>query len=525
MQQGDIVRVVGNNFANDNGGDSIQAVAGNLLTDGQTFTVSDATKTFTFELDSNGKVTTGNIAVPFSSTSTAGQVATAIAAAINSVSWIPTGIGQTTTTRYAGGLDAGAAVDAASNTVVDLSGPTVTINLGTSKLKSTLQDDKAYEVGTNPAGTALSDGTNIDLPKGVTMMIDAGAVFKLEGANIDVGSTGVTVDRSLSALQVLGTPGQSVYFTSYKDERIGVDTYAPPTTPAAGDWGGLVFANDYDAQTSDPTYQVLEEEGIFLDSVNYADIRYGGGSVTVSGVQSVYDPVTMIDARPTVSFTTITHSADAAMSADPRSLTESEFYDQFGESLYTNDYGRVGPDLYGNTLLNNSLNALFLRVATNAGQSTEEIDVPARFDDVGTVLAIPENVTIAEGAGEAVAVAGTCPLTAAGYNQLVVPTDTTTFVDGQYFTLSDGSQTLRFEFDTAGNGVKSGSVEIDIIVGDHRHGDCHRHHDGDQQRRFHLWPEDHGHVQQAGPSCSAAPARPWPSRALPARRRKWPAGS
>ena len=69
------------------------------------------------------------------------------------------------------------------------------------------------------------------------MMIDAGAVFKLEGANIDVGSTGVTVDRSLGALQVLGTPGQSVYFTSYKDERIGVDTYAPPTTPAAGGLG------------------------------------------------------------------------------------------------------------------------------------------------------------------------------------------------------------------------------------------------------------------------------------------------
>ena len=96
------------------------------------------------------------------------------------------------------------------------------------------------------------------------------------------------------------------------------------------------------------------------------------------------------------------------MSADPRSLTESEFYDQFGENLYTNDYGRVGPDLHGNTLLNNSLNALFLRVATNPGQTTEEIDVPARFDNVGTVLAIPENVTIAEGAGEAVAAPGTC---------------------------------------------------------------------------------------------------------------------
>ncbi|MEN6335145.1 MAG: hypothetical protein ABFE01_12860, partial [Phycisphaerales bacterium] len=379
---GDIIRIVGNNFDNDNNGRSIQAVAaaGTLL-DGQKFTVSDATKTFTFELDTNNSVTAGNIRVAISSTDSAATIATKLAAAINSVSWIPPNLGQAGVTRYYGGLDARATVTGANNDIVSIEGPTVNISLGTSKLKTTLQDNQAYEIGTSPAGATLSDGKNIDLPKGVTMIIDAGAVLKFEGANIDVGSTNVTVDRTLSALQVLGTPSHSVYFTSYKDETIGVDTYSPPTTAAAGDWGGLLFANDYDAQQSDPTYQVLEREGIFLDYVNHADIRYGGGRVSVSGSLATYDPITMIDARPTVSYTTITQSADAAMSADPRSLTESEFHERFGETVYTADYGRVGPALYGNTLTGNSLNALFLRIATNPGQATEEVDVPARFDD------------------------------------------------------------------------------------------------------------------------------------------------
>ena len=200
------------------------------------------------------------------------------------------------------------------------------------------------------------------------------------------------------------------------NERIGVDTYANSTTPTAGDWGGLVFENDYDYadQTTDPTRRVLEQEGIFLDYVNHADISYGGGKVTVGGVQAVYDPIHMIEARPTVSFSTITHSADAALSADPNSLLESEFHDSFGENLYTLDYGRVGPEIHGNTYVKNSLNALFLRVQTAAGQSLQELGVTARWDDVDTVLAIPQSLVIQGDEGEAVLVTGTCPLTTVG---------------------------------------------------------------------------------------------------------------
>ncbi|MCE5266813.1 MAG: hypothetical protein LLG00_02875, partial [Planctomycetaceae bacterium] len=338
---GDIVRVVGNNYDNDNQGHSIQAVAaaGTLL-DGQKFTIADATKTFTFELDTNNSVASDSIRVAISSTDSAATVAAKLATAINSVSWIPAGLGQAGVTRYSNGLYACATVTGANGDIVSVDGPTVTINLGTTKLKSTLQDNRAYEIGTNPQGATLSDGANIDLPKGVTMVIDAGALFKMRGANIDVGSA--NADRTLSALQVLGTPTQKVYFTSYKDETIGVDTYSPPTTAAAGDWGGLVFANDHDAEANDLTWQNLESQGIFVNYVNFADIRYGGGKVSVNSALSQYDPVTMIDSRPTVSHTTISRSADAAMSADPRSLAESEFHDGFGETLYTADYTRVG---------------------------------------------------------------------------------------------------------------------------------------------------------------------------------------
>ncbi len=369
-----------------------------------------------------------------------------------------------TPTRKVGGLYARATVSTADNTVVNVDGPTVTINLGTSKLLSTLQDNKAYEIGTDQSGAALSDGKKLEVPKGVTLMFDAGAVVKLHGANIDVGSSAVTIDRSMGSVQVLGVPGESVYFTSYLNTRLGTTTVTSPSAPAAaaGDWGGLVFRNnyDYEEQATDLSRQVLEQQGIFLDYVNHANISYGGGKVTVNGVQDVYDPIDMIEARPTVSFNTITHSADAAMSADPNSLEESSFYDRFGETLYTNDYDRVGPDIHGNVVQNNSINGLYLRVATNAGQSLENLSVPARFNDVDIVLAVPENVVIQGDSGENLQVTGTCALQPGGRNELVLPSDPTDLADRQYFYLSDGVTTMRFEFDPANNGVNSGSVAI-----------------------------------------------------------------
>ncbi len=228
----------------------------------------------------------------------------------------------------------------------------------------------------------------------------------------------------------------------------------------------MVFRNnyDYDEQAVTPNRVVLEQEGIFLNYVNYADIRYGGGKVTVNGIPDVYNPIHMVEARPTVAFSTIRYSADAAMSADPNSLLESTFHDRFGESVFAADYNRVGPDLHGNKLVSNSLNALFLRVSTAAASSIEQLEVSARFDDADVVLAIPENLIITGDAGGAVAVTGTCPLTADGRNQLVVPSHYGDFADRQYFSINDGVKTVRFEFDLVGNGVATGSVRIALTL-------------------------------------------------------------
>ena len=110
---------------------------------------------------------------------------------------------------------------------------------------------------------------------------------------------------------------------------------------AKGNWGGLVFRNDSD----------LEANGVFLNYVNHARISYGGGTVSVNGEPDVYRPIHMESARPTITFNTISNSADAAMSATPNSFEESEF---LGPG-YQADYTRVGPKIYGNTLSQNSL--------------------------------------------------------------------------------------------------------------------------------------------------------------------------
>jgi hypothetical protein len=74
---------------------------------------------------------------------------------------------------------------------------------------STIGDNFAYEIGLAEAGASqpiLRDGSTMEVPKGVTVMIDAGAIFKLRRARIGVGSSTLTIDRSGGVLQVLGTP-------------------------------------------------------------------------------------------------------------------------------------------------------------------------------------------------------------------------------------------------------------------------------------------------------------------------------
>ncbi len=257
--------------------------------------------------------------------------------------------------------------------------------------------DAAYQIGFDASFNPLEDGEEFEIPGGVTVMIDEGAIFKMSAANIDAGTTSQGIDENGAALQVLGTPTRNVFFTSFRDDTLGGDTAGVTPAPQGGEWGGLVFRNDSDFLFRDEFDATLQaelaksgplrrsvqdqiENPIFLNFVNQAEFRYGGGRVSVNSVESPFAPIHLIDARPTVTYSTITLSAGAAISASP---------DSFRDRL-----DRVGPDVYGNSVIANSLNGMFIRTETPLGQEVDKLEGLARFDDTDIVHILQENVLI-----------------------------------------------------------------------------------------------------------------------------------
>ncbi|MCY2989559.1 MAG: hypothetical protein NTY19_17040 [Planctomycetota bacterium] len=398
-------------------------------------------------------------------------------------------------------------------------------NAGPDGNPATPADALPYQIGfDSQLGLPLPDGSTLDVPKNITVMIDPGVVIKLRRARIDVGSSTVAIDQSGGALQVLGTPRMvdsagnvrrdsngnvlpgSVYFTALTDETLGGDTTPNGTTTGQpGDWGGLVFRNDVDRAVKGVDGTLLrpepEQQGIFLNYVNQADLRYGGGTVIVNGTPQAITPIWTAAARPTVTFNTITRSADAAISANPDSFEESNFnapqyqaayairqtmtlggtpsgtvtlsYNNvsgtvattltytpglsptaaqvrthlnsipelqnnvsvvgsnggpftvvFGNALanaavsllkqtttggataeivnstlFTADYARLGPDIHGNRLLQNSINGVFIRVQTPAGSQLQKMTVAGRWAATDAVYVVAENLEIAGSPG------------------------------------------------------------------------------------------------------------------------------
>ncbi|REK17934.1 MAG: hypothetical protein DWQ37_05280 [Planctomycetota bacterium] len=250
---------------------------------------------------------------------------------------------------------------------------------------ATTGDNLSYNIGFDSLGGALSDGSTMYIPAGVTVMVDAGAIFKLRGANVDAGLFSQGISRADGALQVLGTPATNaqngpVYFTSYYNNAIGTDPGVNKGILAKGNWGGLAFHDDSD----------LEEDGIFLNYVSHAQISYGGGTVQTESAPVIFNPIHMVTARPTVIFNNITNSSDSAMSADPNSFEESEF---IGVDYHA-DYTRVGPRIYGNRLSANSINGLFIRVLTPNSQQLIPLTVQARMANTDIVHVLQETLLV-----------------------------------------------------------------------------------------------------------------------------------
>lgn len=257
-----------------------------------------------------------------------------------------------------------------------------------------VSNDIPYLIGRDLSNNTLADGNTLDIPRGVTVMIDAGAIFKLRGARIGVGSSSTLIDRSGGALQVLGKPDQQVIFTSLLDETIGTDTTSTPTTANTGNWGGLSFRNDVDESQGRFSYR---SEGIFLNHVGQAILKFGGGNAVVDSILQPINPVNLIDAQPTITYNNITDSADSALAANPDSFEEFTFHTpefQDGAPNFNSDYKRIGPDISWNVLTENSTNGLFVKVTTAAGSDIEKLTVPGRFDDTDIVHVIAQNVAI-----------------------------------------------------------------------------------------------------------------------------------
>jgi hypothetical protein len=296
-------------------------------------------------------------------------------------------------------------------------------NGGTDRNVSTTLDNFAYRIGVaDTGGASLEDGRTMEVPKGVTVMVDAGAIFKLRNSRIGVGSSNLQIDRSEGALQVLGAPrlvsweqptpggqfqiGQvlpgsgTVVFTSNRDTTVA-QPLPGSVLAGKGDWGGIELRRDVDDQFGRFN---LEDQGIYLQHVNYADIRFGGGSnVLVDANQVTVSPIQIVDMKPTVTFNRVTNSADSAMSAAPNSFEEISYQSPRyqGAGQFTADYDRVGPDIRRNSLSNNTLNGIFIRVETQSGQPPVEQTIAARWDDTDIVHILSENLVLAGSAGGA----------------------------------------------------------------------------------------------------------------------------
>ncbi len=290
---------------------------------------------------------------------------------------------------------------------------------------ATSADNFAYKVGTaETGGGSLEDGRSLLIPRNVTVMIEAGAAMKLRNSAIVVGSTSLLADRSGGVLQVLGTPrlvdlqdpifdgvsvedtgvtllsnSGDVVFTSTRDRSVDAAASGNSPAPGSGNWGGLLFRRDLDQSLGRFD---LEDEGIFLQTVNHADIRFGGGSnVLIESVQQTVNPIQMVDFRPNVTFNRLTSNSGAAMSASPDSFEETSYQaPRFQQAeAFTADYGRVGPDIKNNVLTNNSINGLFVRSETSFDTPQKQLTVAGRFDDTDIVHYIAENVIIAGNPG------------------------------------------------------------------------------------------------------------------------------
>ncbi|PNY35518.1 hypothetical protein C2E31_18645 [Rhodopirellula baltica] len=135
------------------------------------------------------------------------------------------------------------------------------------------------------------DNSSLLLPRfDARLSIDPGIVVKLQSARIEA-SFGADFYAE-------GVDGKKVIFTSRRDDTYGAggtfDTNNDKVSGNAqvGDWGGLVFRQDS------------------TGSLDYSEIRYGGGSTSISGGFTDFNAVEILQADVRIANSVITDNAD-----------------------------------------------------------------------------------------------------------------------------------------------------------------------------------------------------------------------
>ncbi len=213
---------------------------------------------------------------------------------------------------------------------------------------------------------------SVNVPFGDTLTVAAGTVVQFDA------NTSLTIDGTLA---VQGASGQTVYFTSYRDNSPLLGT----NTAVAGDWRGIQF-------NSDSTANVLTD----------MDMNYAGGNGTAAIVDS--------GAPLSLTGSTIGYSSTVGLRITQSSptITNDTFQNNTGAAISMDDASN--PSISPATFTNNQINGVIVDYGTIAANTI--------WDNPGVAYVV-SSLTVA--AGETLTLdAGDLIKASLGYNGLTI---------------------------------------------------------------------------------------------------------
>ena len=115
----------------------------------------------------------------------------------------------------------------------------------------------------------------IDVNSGKMLIIEAGTIIKPASASFNPLNVYGTLD-------VQGTSGSQVYFTSFNDDTIGGDTGDDASTPAAGNWRGIKIES---RASTTLAHAIIRYGGAGGFGSSQANIANSGGTLNVRDAQ------------------------------------------------------------------------------------------------------------------------------------------------------------------------------------------------------------------------------------------------